>query len=246
MVIQHGTDERLPLAAAIAASVLLHVWALAMPRWHDRHPVEPPLPLTVELLPQPRPMAPAPQSAAAPEERKPTPKPKPEPPPPPRMKPPPRVVAPAPQEPPPAPAMPAAPAFSAPASPVSPAPAAPPAPADPRPAAEAAERRAATAPASGPVTPPSLNAAYLRNPPPRYPASARRNGEEGTVLLRVAVSADGAAVRVDLERSSGSAALDDAASAAVRNWRFVPARRGGEAVEAVVVVPVVFRLNEGG
>ncbi len=65
-------------------------------------------------------------------------------------------------------------------------------------------------------------------------------------MLRVAVTAGGGASRVDLERSSGYAALDEAALAAVKTWRFVPAQRGGEPVDAVVVVPVVFKLSEGG
>lgn len=93
------------------------------------------------------------------------------------------------------------------------------------------------------VTPPAFNAAYLRNPPPRYPPAARRNGEEGTVLLRVLVTVDGAAARVELDRSSGSALLDSAAQDAVRGWRFVPARRGTQNAEDWVRVPVVFRLE---
>lgn len=93
------------------------------------------------------------------------------------------------------------------------------------------------------VTPPAFNAAYLRNPPPRYPPAARRNGEEGTVMLRVLVTIDGAAARVELDRSSGFALLDGAAQDAVRGWRFVPARRGTQNIEDWVRVPVVFRLE---
>jgi protein TonB len=95
------------------------------------------------------------------------------------------------------------------------------------------------------TTPPSFNAAYLRNPPPRYPISARRRGEQGTVTLRVLVARDGAPVRVSLETTSGSGSLDEAALEAVRNWRFVPARQGGQAVEAWVLVPIVFKLDGG-
>ena len=94
-----------------------------------------------------------------------------------------------------------------------------------------------------PSSPPDFRAAYLRNPPPGYPAAARRNGEEGTVTLRVLVSAEGAPREVALERSSGSSLLDAAALATVKTWRFVPARRGGEAQEAWVLVPIVFRLE---
>jgi periplasmic protein TonB len=99
-------------------------------------------------------------------------------------------------------------------------------------------------PEKGPaLTPPSFNAAYLRNPPPRYPLAARRSGEEGTVTLRVRVTADGRAASVNIESSSGSPSLDRAALEAVRAWRFVPARSGLENVEAWVLVPIVFRLD---
>lgn len=97
---------------------------------------------------------------------------------------------------------------------------------------------------SGPLSPPSFNAAYLRNPAPRYPLMARRNGEQGTVTLRVRVTRTGEPGSVVLERSSGSAALDAAALATVKEWRFVPARQNGEAVEASVLVPIVFRLRD--
>jgi len=111
-------------------------------------------------------------------------------------------------------------------------------------AAAAGPRAAAVAPS--PATPPSYGAAYLRNPAPRYPAEARREGAEGTVLLRVWVDTDGGPTRVEVDRSSGHRGLDAAALGAVRNWRFVPAQCGGEAVEGVVTVPLVFRLESGG
>lgn len=64
------------------------------------------------------------------------------------------------------------------------------------------------------------------------------------VLLRVAVSAAGEPERVALEQSSGHALLDDSALAAVRRWRFEPARLGPVAVASQVQVPVRFRLAE--
>ncbi len=90
---------------------------------------------------------------------------------------------------------------------------------------------------------PSFNAGYLHNPPPKYPAMSRRLGEQGRTLLRVMVSADGAAVSVTLQTSSGSSRLDEAALDAVRRWRFVPAKRGDQAVSASVVVPIKFSLG---
>jgi protein TonB len=92
----------------------------------------------------------------------------------------------------------------------------------------------------------NFNAAYLRNAPPRSPLIARRNGVEGTVKLRVLVTRDGRAAQVELAQTSGSSALDNAALQAVREWQFVPARRGQDATESWVVVPVVFKLENTG
>jgi protein TonB len=94
-----------------------------------------------------------------------------------------------------------------------------------------------------PLTPPTFNAAYLSNPVPRYPLASRRSGEQGTVTLRVLVARDGAAARVKLERSSGSPHLDAAALEAVKAWRFTPARRGADAIESWMLVPIMFRLE---
>jgi protein TonB len=90
---------------------------------------------------------------------------------------------------------------------------------------------------------PNFNAAYLDNPAPKYPSVSRRLGEQGLVLLRVQVTADGAAESVELQTGSGSNRLDQAALEAVKKWRFVPAKRGEQSVSASVVVPVRFSLE---
>jgi protein TonB len=107
----------------------------------------------------------------------------------------------------------------------------------------AVESRTAPSPAEAPATPPLFNAAYLRNPAPVYPAVARRSGDQGTVMLKVLVSPEGAPLRVELDQSSGSKSLDGAALEAVKGWRFVPARRGTQNIEGWVRVPVVFKLD---
>lgn len=98
-------------------------------------------------------------------------------------------------------------------------------------------------PAPVPVTPPSFNADYLNNPPPAYPALSRRTGEEGKVVLRVFVNEQGLPAQVQLRTSSGHARLDDAALNTVRQWKFVPARRGEIPVGAWVLVPITFILR---
>lgn len=108
-------------------------------------------------------------------------------------------------------------------------------------AAPVAAPAAAAAPA--PLVAARFDADYLRNPPPVYPAASRRLGEEGRVLLRIRVSAEGLPLTVEVRQSSGFRRLDDAARAAVERWRFVPARQGSEAVESSVLVPLQFTLN---
>jgi protein TonB len=81
------------------------------------------------------------------------------------------------------------------------------------------------------------------NRAPAYPQSALRRGEQGNVMLRVNVSAGGAPLSVDLAATSGYASLDGAAEAAVGQWRFNPATRGGIPVAAIADVPIRFRLT---
>jgi protein TonB len=91
-------------------------------------------------------------------------------------------------------------------------------------------------------TDPIFNAAYLNNPAPNYPLSAKRKGVQGKVLVSVLVKTDGTASAAQISRSSGSSDLDNAALEAVKEWKFIPARRGGELVQASVTVPVEFKI----
>ncbi len=99
-------------------------------------------------------------------------------------------------------------------------------------------------PAPAEIVKPRFDADYLDNPKPAYPALSRRMGEEGRVVLRVQVAANGLPTDIVIHTSSGSARLDQAAFDAVRRWKFIPARRGDEAVAASVLVPIVFSLKE--
>jgi protein TonB len=89
----------------------------------------------------------------------------------------------------------------------------------------------------------NFDADYLRNPKPPYPPISRRMREEGRVVLRVRVTADGGAGDVEVSASSGSTRLDEAALRTVRQWKFIPARRGQMSVQSWVLVPVTFKLE---
>jgi protein TonB len=95
-----------------------------------------------------------------------------------------------------------------------------------------------------PIVLPKYRADHLRNPKPKYPAIAQRLRIEGTVLVQVLVSPAGLPLKVKIVRSSGTPVLDEAALEAVRNWAFVPARRGAEPVESWVEIPIPFTLHK--
>lgn len=86
-------------------------------------------------------------------------------------------------------------------------------------------------------------ARYRDTPQPQYPDSARRAGKEGRVLLLVLVDEEGRAKTVEINASSGHDTLDQAASEALKKWRFVPARAGGKPIETWVKVPIEFQLS---
>lgn len=81
------------------------------------------------------------------------------------------------------------------------------------------------------------------NRPPGYPPAARRRGQEGVVIIRVTVAADGRASATAIITSSGVRILDEAAIEAVRSWRFVPAHHGDEQVAGTLDVPIRFDLD---
>ena len=114
----------------------------------------------------------------------------------------------------------------------------------PAPTTEPTPPAAGQEPPTPAVVPPGYGARYLHNPAPDYPLAARRSGQEGTVLLRVLVSADGLPEQVVIHRSSGSTILDQAAATAVHLWHFVPAHQGAGNVAAWVSIPMTFRLEE--
>ena len=92
--------------------------------------------------------------------------------------------------------------------------------------------------------PPKFGVAYLNNPRPEYPRLSQRAGEEGKVLMNVLVSVEGRPESVEVINSSGFERLDKAAVAAVKQWRFVPARKGQKAISAYVHVPLSFSLTQ--
>jgi protein TonB len=77
-----------------------------------------------------------------------------------------------------------------------------------------------------------------------YPIKALQRGEHGTVVLRVLVGADGNPQTIEIERSSGSRDLDNAARDAVKRWTFQPGTHNGVKQSAWARVPISFDLQQ--
>ena len=92
-------------------------------------------------------------------------------------------------------------------------------------------------PGSG-IDPPRL----LREVKAQYTEDARTRGISGAVVLEIVIRSDGGVGDVKVLRGLGFG-LDERAVAAVRNWKFSPARRLGTPVDVIVEVEVEFSLR---
>jgi protein TonB len=115
-------------------------------------------------------------------------------------------------------------------------------------ASTAASAPAAAVPTpSGPAAPAAprtvTGVAYIRPPAPDYPALSRRMKEEGTVRLRILVNESGRAQNVEVQKSSGSGRLDNAARDAALQALFKPHLEDGRPVSVYVSVPINFSLQ---
>jgi len=74
---------------------------------------------------------------------------------------------------------------------------------------------------------------------PDYPGDARAAGISGVVILEATIDAEGAVIAVQMVRSVPG--LDDAAIAAVRQWRYMPTWLNGQPVAVIMTVTVNFQ-----
>jgi protein TonB len=129
-----------------------------------------------------------------------------------------------------------------------PPPAAAAAPAAPEPQAAAAQPAPAAPPAppapAEPAPPKTVSGVeYIQPPQPDYPPLAKRMGEQGKVMLRVLVSDRGRPEKVDVQKSSGFARLDDAARQAAMRAMFKPHLEDGKPVAVYALIPINFSIQ---
>lgn len=82
------------------------------------------------------------------------------------------------------------------------------------------------------------------SPPPKYPAEAVANKVGGKVILIVDVAIDGSVKHAVVEKAEPAGVFDANAIAAVKQWKFAPARENGKPVEGRVRVPIDFELDK--
>lgn len=102
-------------------------------------------------------------------------------------------------------------------------------------------------PASGivpPGTPGVTSPRLLKEVKPRYPREAMAAGIEGVVVLEVIVEPDGSVGPARVTRSLDTVyGLDEEALRAIKEWRFVPARRDGTPVRTAINIELSFSLR---
>jgi TonB family protein len=81
----------------------------------------------------------------------------------------------------------------------------------------------------------------IYSPDPEFSDEARKNKYQGTVVLRLIVTADGRTSDIHVIRSLGMG-LDEKAVEAARQWRFDPAKKDGRPVPVEVDMEINFRL----
>jgi protein TonB len=82
------------------------------------------------------------------------------------------------------------------------------------------------------------------NHQPDYPPEAARLRKQGRVVLRLHIDAQGDVASIELLQSSGHAVLDNAATAELARWRFLPAQRDGQAIAWDRDQPVDFIISQ--
>ncbi|HTS55232.1 MAG TPA: energy transducer TonB, partial [Burkholderiales bacterium] len=103
-------------------------------------------------------------------------------------------------------------------------------------------RPAEAPPHSSVHTPPVIDASRCEKP--EYPPAARRFGETGTVVLRILVGVDGSVISSEVQTSSGSKRLDEAARQGLSLCRFKPGMVDGKPEQAWSTLRYAWKLQD--
>ncbi len=84
----------------------------------------------------------------------------------------------------------------------------------------------------------------LQSAQPKYPEEARKKGLVGTAFVEVLVDESGKVTNSKIKKSSGYKLLDEAATEAAMNFKFLPGKKGGKTVKTQMVIPFKFKLKK--
>lgn len=99
-------------------------------------------------------------------------------------------------------------------------------------------------PGNGAAANPAIPPRIIKSLRPVYPAAEKTAHIEGTVLLRLLITAEGTVNNVDVLTSSGCQNLDLAARQACLKWRFSAARNSqGQQISCYANIPVTFKIK---
>jgi periplasmic protein TonB len=79
----------------------------------------------------------------------------------------------------------------------------------------------------------------VRTVAPEYPSELRREGVSGLVMVKCSIDEKGDVTETLVEKSS-NAAFEKPAVAAVKKWKFKPAKQDGNPVAIKVSIPIKF------
>ena len=79
----------------------------------------------------------------------------------------------------------------------------------------------------------------VRTASPDYPDELRREGVSGLVMVKCEIDASGNVTSAEVEKSSNSA-FEKPAVAAVKKWKFKPAKQDGNPIAIKVSIPIKF------
>src|SRR5262249_14252769 len=89
------------------------------------------------------------------------------------------------------------------------------------------------------VAPPTV----LSRVEPRYTDEARKARCQGTTVLEAIVRRDGTVNVLRVVRSAGCSILDEAATEALKQWRFRPGMKDGMPVDVALNIEINFNLG---
>ncbi len=91
---------------------------------------------------------------------------------------------------------------------------------------------------------PDVLPSEVHSPFPAYPPELLARRIQATVVLRLRIAADGTVAEATVHKTSGYEAMDQAALAGVKSWKFKPAQKNGKQVETIVRKPFTFEIRE--